>query len=498
VAKFRPDGGLAWATAFGNSSSAGAGSVSSLGVAVHTDGSLLIDGQFGGTFTIGTITLASAGSCDGFVAKLDASGNALWARRIGGTSCDSNGGVAFGSGGSVFIRGVSEGAVNFGSIPTDGGRDWYVAKLDANGDFTHVRRVPKGATSQYINGGGIATYQDSGTEFVYFAGPYANSANGSQDVFIAKLLATDLTEVWTKPFGSGGYDTIYGPAVDTGGNVYVTGEFEGTGDFDPGPGTTPWMTSSGAYVSKLDAAGTFVWAKRMGGVTGDVGRGIAVDAAGAVYTTGGFTGTAQFPTDTGTATATLSSNRGSNDVFVVKTLQGSPLMAAGGPPTAKHAARLTDAQLPRILAAAIDRWAAAGLDATALAKLRAAHVAIANLGAESLGLAYADSNLIRIDDDAAGHGWYVDPTPWDDAEFATPGDQGEQHGMDLLTVLTHELGHLLGYDHAEDGVMEESLLAGTRQMSAAGWGLASVLVDQLFAAEPTLAALEGWQNRRGV
>jgi len=67
----------------------------------------------------------------------------------------------------------------------------------------------------------------------------------------------------------------------------------------------------------------------------------------------------------------------------------------------------------------------------------------------------------RLDLNAAGWGWFVDPTPHDDSEFRKPGDQGEQKHMDLLTVLMHEMGHVLGLDH-DDGVMQETLDAGTR------------------------------------
>jgi hypothetical protein len=156
---------------------------------------------------------------------------------------------------------------------------------------------------------------------------------------------------------------------------------------------------------------------------------------------------------------------------------------------------LTDRELRPIIEAAIDRWVAAGLNATAPSKLRGAAVVSGDLDGADLGMAYPNLNLIWIDDNAAGHGWFVDPTPWGDAEFATPGNQGEQHRMDLLTVLTHELGHLLGYNHAEDGVMHESLLAGTREMPAAGGSLNSVMVDQLFTAEPAPAELERGSRR---
>jgi hypothetical protein len=120
------------------------------------------------------------------------------------------------------------------------------------------------------------------------------------------------------------------------------------------------------------------------------------------------------------------------DLQLVGSASGSALAAATI--AVSHTAHLTDAQLQPILAAASDRWAAAGLDAAALAKLHSATVVIRDLGGSNLGMAYAASHLIRIDDDAAGHGWFVDPTPWDDAEFATPGNQGEQHRMDLLTA----------------------------------------------------------------
>src|SRR5262249_23355510 len=155
---------------------------------------------------------------------------------------------------------------------------------------------------------------------------------------------------WTRSFGGPASDTIRGPAVDASGNVYVTGSFSGTADFDPGVGTTLLTSSGGAdgYVSKFDPAGTFVWARRMGGGSDDnwpASGAIALDAAGAVYPTGSFAGTATFPTDTGSGTASLSSSRGSPDVFVSKTVQLPPLLAAGGATVGAGASSPTNAQL---------------------------------------------------------------------------------------------------------------------------------------------------------
>jgi len=74
----------------------------------------------------------------------------------------------------------------------------------------------------------------------------------------------------------------------------------------------------------------------------------------------------------------------------------------------------------------------------------------------------ASGNTIYLDVNAAGWGWFLDATPHDDSEFTTPGNQGEQNHMDLLTVLMHEMGHVLGLDHDARGVMQETLAPGTR------------------------------------
>ncbi len=78
-------------------------------------------------------------------------------------------------------------------------------------------------------------------------------------------------------------------------------------------------------------------------------------------------------------------------------------------------------------------------------------------------LAEAIGNTILLDVDAAGFGWFIDPTPADDVEFQT-GAPEVQGRVDLLTVITHEFGHVLGLtrdnDHAS--FMSDQLPLGTR------------------------------------
>jgi len=115
-------------------------------------------------------------------------------------------------------------------------------------------------------------------------------------------------------------------------------------------------------------------------------------------------------------------------------------------------------QVQPLLSEAFSRWQSAGVDTSALGQV---DVRIADLGGLTLGRA-ADG-VIWLDDNAAGWGWFVDETPWDDSEFSAADDRGERTRMDLLTVLEHEIGHLLGNDHEADGVMQDTLTAGTRR-----------------------------------
>ncbi|MAX40074.1 MAG: hypothetical protein CME33_26330, partial [Gimesia sp.] len=103
-------------------------------------------------------------------------------------------------------------------------------------------------------------------------------------------------------------------------------------------------------------------------------------------------------------------------------------------------------------------------------KLASVNVEVVDLSGQTSGQVVA--NTIFLDINAAGFGWFVDETPADNSEFqydsdlsliALPGS--EAAGLiDLWTVIQHELGHLLGYTHADEGLMEATLDPGERRL----------------------------------
>jgi len=131
-----------------------------------------------------------------------------------------------------------------------------------------------------------------------------------------------------------------------------------------------------------------------------------------------------------------------------------------------------------VAAEALRRWAGVE-DASHVAALGQVQIVLADLPGAELG-EYAD-NRITIDLDAGGQGWFVDPTPADDREFSGRGAVLDARGnspaagrMDLLSVLSHEMGHAMGLGHVDGGVMDAQLLPGQRTTPDGWWAAAAV------------------------
>ena len=139
-----------------------------------------------------------------------------------------------------------------------------------------------------------------------------------------------------------------------------------------------------------------------------------------------------------------------------------PLLAAGDPQDGGAPAISADA-LQAVVGDAAAAWSARGLTPTQAATLANTQFSIADMGGAILGLANPTTNTIRIDDDAAMIGWSVvrGQSSWATGHWSLGSGELAQgrmtnDGVDLLTVVMHELGHLLGYEHRDD---EHDLMA---------------------------------------
>ena len=124
---------------------------------------------------------------------------------------------------------------------------------------------------------------------------------------------------------------------------------------------------------------------------------------------------------------------------------------------------LTEAELDAIVAEAKLLWAQAlGANDNRLGLLDAVNVEVGNLQDNRLGAAIGGTVL--IDSNAAGYGWFVDPTPWESGEFLAGNAPS---GMDLLTVVMHELGHVLGLQDVSRpySLMNDQLETGVRYLA---------------------------------
>nr|MBC8872255.1 S8 family serine peptidase [Planctomycetota bacterium] len=136
-------------------------------------------------------------------------------------------------------------------------------------------------------------------------------------------------------------------------------------------------------------------------------------------------------------------------------------------------APLTQSMVRPVVDAAISHWAAAGVASDSLDALREVDVEIFDLRGSLLGLAYSD--WIVLDRDAAGYGWLADPLV-----------AGSLHSgaVDLFSAVTHEFGHLLGFEHndRQRDVMAPNLNLDTRQLYS---GTQLTLIDRLVFAPLT-------------
>ncbi len=256
-------------------------------VVTDTWGNVYITGYFGGTATFGTTNLISAGGFDIFVAKYDKNGILKWIQKAGGASTDEGRGLGVDSMGNVFVSGYFIGTANFGAVSVTGAgvQDAFLAKYDSSGNIQWVKTG--GGAGVDISNGLAADAAGNTILSGEFTGTATFGAASVISVVPAAFLAKydcDGNLLWLKKAHGSVSMKIMASAIDSTGNSYHTGSFNGVGQWGAHS-----LTSSGRtdmFVAKYDAAGQALWVRNGGGVNDDEGIDIAADPAGFSYITG--------------------------------------------------------------------------------------------------------------------------------------------------------------------------------------------------------------------
>lgn len=279
----------------------------------------------------GTYTMASSGINSAFILKLNSSGDFVWAKNIDGPSYEYSYSITIDSNNNIYVTGRFSGICDFDPGPstytlgTSNGSNMFVLKLNSSGNFVWAKSmnsISNGlATANCISVDGMGNVYTTGNlqgvvDFDPGVSTYTvNYSAFSGSPFISKINSNG-DFVWAKSFeGFSGKGTSL--VTDVQGNLFVTGDFNGVVDFDPGPATYTLNAIGGqsTYVVKLNVSGNFVWAMGFLGSNGTTSYAIDVDAGGNIYTAGYFYGTVDF--DPTSAVYDLTS-AGQCDAFILK------------------------------------------------------------------------------------------------------------------------------------------------------------------------------------
>ncbi|MGH7175870.1 MAG: SBBP repeat-containing protein, partial [Tepidisphaeraceae bacterium] len=344
VAKYASDGSLRWAARFGGDDEDLPGDI-----AVSIAG-VFLTFNFRNTADVDpgpdTRTAVAGGESDAIILKLDANGGYVWSRQFKGAGSVQPTAIALDAGGNVLSTGTLTGQTDFdpgtgtrnlsSSSATD--QDFYVSKLNASGQFSYVGRIGgtgSGAAHDLVvnpAGDAFLTGFFTGTsDFNPGSNTFNLNAGGSGIAAFVLRLNSAGGFVFARQFGASGVQAVgNGIALDSDDNIYFTGPFRETVDFDPGSGTFNLVSGRidqyDGFVVRLDANGNFGFARQYTGGSGIIPQSIAVDPRRNINVVGRFFGSnADF--DPSGKSFALSSG-GSFDAFVSRLNSSGRFMSA--------------------------------------------------------------------------------------------------------------------------------------------------------------------------
>src|SRR5262245_46044046 len=325
VAKLNPAGAaLTYSTYLG-----GAGGDLGSGIAVDGSGNAYVTGYTTSTdfnTKAPALQAANGGGLDLFVTKLNPAGSDLvYSTYLGGADDDQGYGIAVDGARNVYLTGTTYSS-NFPitnnpmQSTRKGASDAFVTKINAAGAQLVYSTYLGGADTDAgrgiavdASGIGYIVGDTTSTDFPV-KNPLQSANRGDSDAFIVKLGASGASPLFATYLGASRLETGNGIAIDTDGNIYITGSTSSL-DFEvnnAAQGNN--LGGADAFVVKISADGAELsYSTYLGGSGADSGLSVAVDGSGAAYLTGS-TAAANF----GVNNPAQSANRGGSDVFVAK------------------------------------------------------------------------------------------------------------------------------------------------------------------------------------
>lgn len=274
------------------------------GLAVAVDpvsGEIYLAGEFNGSMTFGADILLSNGVADTgdvFVAKLDASGDPIWALGFGDSGGDQGvNGLAVDGEGGVIITGYNRfGTLDFGGGPLPGGI--FIAKLAADGghEWSHSCGSDLGA------GVAVATTQDGDAVIAgYFSdtmdcGTGEVTSTAFDDVFLLRLSGATGAVSWLNTFAGTGDDMVAGVAIDSADNIFLAGSWFGSLDLEGTFFTSPVYDFDG-FVTKRASDGSHIWSRSIEGAGSQIVTDLATTPLGGAIVVGNYQNSISFSAD---------------------------------------------------------------------------------------------------------------------------------------------------------------------------------------------------------
>jgi len=254
-------------------------------------------GTFQSTIDFGDGPRYTNGGNDCFVVKSSPDGDLLWAKNWGGEGYDYCESVAADSAGNVYVLGNFFGTVDFGDgnpVTANGYNDIYLIKLDNDGLFCWLKILSGGDSDR---GADIVVKGDK----IYICGSFSGSmdfgdgtpisANGGNDTFLL-VLDTDKNFVHVETWGSMDWDYAESLALNSTGDIYITGYFEYETDF--GTGSISPIGGEDCYLLRFDSGYNFTGVKTWGGESYEEPYDMKIGKGDNVYVVGYFEGALDF------------------------------------------------------------------------------------------------------------------------------------------------------------------------------------------------------------